>query len=137
MQAAIAALHDEADRPEDTDWPQILALYDLLEELSGNPMVTLNRAIAAAMVDGPEVGLELLRAARRRSWTGTTGWTRSVGICTRCAVTTRPPSKHFRAAARGTTSLPERDYLTTEGGRRSVVLSEAPHDLVLSLTRCQ
>jgi len=52
LQAAIAALHDEAERPEDTDWPQILALYDLLEQLSGNPMVTLNRAVAAAMLKG-------------------------------------------------------------------------------------
>ena len=60
IQAAIAALHDEADRAEDTDWQQILALYGLLEDLSGNPMVKLNRAIAAAMVHGPDAGLELL-----------------------------------------------------------------------------
>ena len=60
LQAAIAALHDEVDRPEDTDWPQILALYGLLENLSGNPMVKLNRAIAAAMVQGPDAGLKLL-----------------------------------------------------------------------------
>ena len=60
LQAAIAALHDEVDRAEDTDWPQILALYGLLEDLSGNPMVKLNRAIAAAMVDGPDAGLKLL-----------------------------------------------------------------------------
>jgi predicted RNA polymerase sigma factor len=61
LQAAIAALHDEAARPEDTDWPQILALYGLLERMADNPMVTLNRAIAMAMVQGPAAGLALLR----------------------------------------------------------------------------
>ena len=53
-------MHDEAPRAEDTDWPQILALYGVLERMSDNPMVTLNRAIAAAMVHGPAAGLELL-----------------------------------------------------------------------------
>ena len=68
LQAAIAAVHDEAARAEDTDWPQILALYGLLERMSDNPMVTLNRAIAAAMVHGPAVGLELLdRSGGRRT----------------------------------------------------------------------
>ena len=62
LQAAIAAVHDEAPRAEDTDWPQILALYGVLERLSDNPMVALNRAIAAAMVHGPAAGLELLEA---------------------------------------------------------------------------
>ena len=71
LQAAIAAVHDEAARAEDTDWPQILALYGLLKRMSDNPMVALNHAIAVAMVDGPAAGLELLaaldarRAARR------------------------------------------------------------------------
>src|SRR5206468_1480883 len=60
LQAAIAAVHDEAPRAQDTDWPQILALYGLLERMTNNPMVTLNRAIAAAMVDGPAAGLALL-----------------------------------------------------------------------------
>ena len=53
-------MHDEAARAEDTDWPQILALYGLLERMSDNPMVTLNHAIAAAMVHGPAAGLALL-----------------------------------------------------------------------------
>jgi RNA polymerase sigma factor (sigma-70 family) len=60
LQAAIAAVHAEAERAEDTDWPQILALYRLLERLSPNPMVTLNHAVAVAMVHGPRAGLELL-----------------------------------------------------------------------------
>src|SRR5690606_30669567 len=62
VQAAIAAVHDEAPRAEDTDWPQILALYGLLERMAPNPVVTLNRAVAAAMVHGPEAGLALLGA---------------------------------------------------------------------------
>ncbi|CAM5454076.1 sigma-70 family RNA polymerase sigma factor [Streptomyces tanashiensis] len=60
IQAAIAAVHDEAGSPEATDWPQILALYELLESTGPNPMVTLNRAVAVAMVHGPRAGLELL-----------------------------------------------------------------------------
>ena len=62
LQAAIAAVHDEAARAEDTDWPQILAFYDLLRGFSDNPMVALNQAIAAAMVHGATKGLELLDA---------------------------------------------------------------------------
>jgi predicted RNA polymerase sigma factor len=60
VQAAIAAVHDEAPTADDTDWLQILALYDVLAALAPNPMVTLNRAVARAMVLGPEAGLELL-----------------------------------------------------------------------------
>ncbi|BBH70317.1 RNA polymerase sigma24 factor [Actinoplanes sp. OR16] len=60
LQAAIAAIHDEATRAEDTDWEQILALYGMLHALSPNPMVTLNRIVALAMVSGPEAGLAAL-----------------------------------------------------------------------------
>jgi predicted RNA polymerase sigma factor len=60
LQAAIAAIHDEAPRVEDTDWAEILALYQLLEAISPNPMVTLNRIVAVSMVDGPAVGLAAL-----------------------------------------------------------------------------
>src|SRR5262249_43835208 len=60
LQAAIAAVHDEAARAEGTDWPQIRALYELLKRMSDNPMVVLNHAIAAAMVHGPAAGLKLL-----------------------------------------------------------------------------
>ena len=61
LQAAIAALHDEAPSTAETDWPQILALYTVLERIAGNPMVTLNRAIAIAMVHGPAAGLDILK----------------------------------------------------------------------------
>jgi RNA polymerase sigma factor (sigma-70 family) len=60
LQAQIAALHDQAPGAEDTDWREIAALYGLLERMTGNPMVSLNRAIAIAMVDGPSAGLSLL-----------------------------------------------------------------------------
>ena len=60
VQAAIAAVHDQSVSNEDTNWVQILLLYNWLERLTGNPMVTLNRAVAVAMVDGPAAGLALL-----------------------------------------------------------------------------
>lgn len=53
-------MHDEAERAEDTDWRQILGLYDLLERLAPSPVVSLNRAVAVAMADGPRAGLDLL-----------------------------------------------------------------------------
>lgn len=60
LQAAIAALHDRAPTAAQTDWPQILALYGVLEQLTRSPVVTLNRAVAAAMADGPSAGLAIL-----------------------------------------------------------------------------
>ena len=69
LQAAIAALHCQAARAEDTDWPQILRLYDLLERLQPSPIVSLNRAVAVAMVEGPQAALAVIDslAATRRS----------------------------------------------------------------------
>jgi predicted RNA polymerase sigma factor len=60
VQAAIAALHARAPRPEDTDWPQIAALYEALERMTPTPVVALNHAVAVAMADGPERGLRLV-----------------------------------------------------------------------------
>ena len=113
LQAAIAALHDEAERPEDTDWPQIFALYGLLEDLSGNPMVTLNRAIAAAMVDGPSVGLAMLKPLDDKL-AGHYRLDAVRGHLYEMLGDTETAADHFRAAARRTTSLPEREYLTTK-----------------------
>jgi RNA polymerase sigma-70 factor (ECF subfamily) len=62
IQAAIAAVHCQASRPEDTDWPQIVALYDLLERVQPSPVVSLNRAVAVAMVEGPKSALRLVDA---------------------------------------------------------------------------
>jgi predicted RNA polymerase sigma factor len=60
LQAAIAAVHDEAANAEDTDWRQILGLYQLLAQVAPGPMVTLNQAVAVGMVHGPRAGLDLL-----------------------------------------------------------------------------
>jgi RNA polymerase sigma-70 factor (ECF subfamily) len=62
LQAAIAALHCQASRPEATDWPQIVRLYDVLERVQPSPIVSLNRAAAVAMVDGPRAALALVDA---------------------------------------------------------------------------
>ncbi|HSK95799.1 MAG TPA: DUF6596 domain-containing protein [Euzebyales bacterium] len=62
LQAAIAAVHDQAPSHDDTDWSQILALYEVLDRISANPIVTLNRAVATSMVHGPEAGLQLVDA---------------------------------------------------------------------------
>ena len=113
LQAAIAALHDEVDRPQDTDWPQILALYGVLEELSGNPMVTLNRAIAVAMVKGPQAGLDLLRPLDAKL-PGHYRLDAVRGHLCEMLGDAAAAADHFSAAARRTTSLPERDYLTTK-----------------------
>jgi predicted RNA polymerase sigma factor len=60
LQAAVAAIHDQAPTYDDTDWNQILALYNVLNRISTNPIITLNRAVATAMVEGPDAGLEIL-----------------------------------------------------------------------------
>jgi RNA polymerase sigma-70 factor (ECF subfamily) len=60
VQAAIAAIHCKAERPEETDWRKILQLYDLLERMQPTPVVSLNRAVAVAMVEGPRAGLQAL-----------------------------------------------------------------------------
>jgi RNA polymerase sigma factor (sigma-70 family) len=116
LQAAIAALHDRAPRAEDTDWPQILALYGLLEQLTGNPVVTLNRAVAAAMAEGPEVGLAVLDTVHERL----EGHYRLDAVrahLLEMAGDTDGALAHYRAAADGTTSLPERRYLVKRAAR--------------------
>jgi RNA polymerase sigma factor (sigma-70 family) len=118
LQAAIAALHDEAARAEDTDWPQILALYTVLKGLSDNPMIALNHAIATAMVDGPAGGLQLLEAldqdARMRNHF------RLLAVrahLMEMAGDHQAAIAHYRAAAGRTTSIPERNYLMAQAGR--------------------
>ena len=118
LQAAIAAVHDEAARAEDTDWPQILALYDLLKRMSDNPMVMLNHAIAAAMVHGPNRGLELLNALDAEG--RLTGHHRLDAVrahLLELAGDHQAAITHYRIAASRTTSLPERNYLATQAAR--------------------
>jgi RNA polymerase sigma factor (sigma-70 family) len=112
LQAAIAAVHAEATRAKDTDWRQILALYTLLEQVEPNPIITLNRAVALAMVEGPRAGLELLTtldsderltdhhrlAAVRAHLLEMAGERDAARI-------------QYRDAARRTTSAPEQHYL--------------------------
>lgn len=120
VQAAIAAVHDEAPSTEATDWPQILALYDLLLEMSDNPMVALNRAIAAAMVHGATAGLELLEALDGdRRIAGHYRMDAVRGHLLERVGRREAALSHYRRAAEGTASLPERNYLLTRAARLS------------------
>ncbi len=118
LQAAIAAIHDEAPRAEETDWPQILALYELLERLTPSPMVTLNHAVAAGMARGPQAGLDLLRTLDTDD--------RLAGNHRLDAVRAHllemagdyvGARSSYRTAARRTTSLPEKRYLEMRAAR--------------------
>jgi RNA polymerase sigma factor (sigma-70 family) len=120
LQAAVAAVHDEAARPEETDWPQIVALYGLLERMSDNPMVKLNRAIAVAMVQGPPAGLALLDALDRDGRLA--GHHRLDAVrahLLEMAGDHQGAIAHYRAAASRTTSLPEQRYLIARAARLS------------------
>ncbi|MFE6784220.1 RNA polymerase sigma factor [Streptomyces sp. NPDC057680] len=118
LQAAIAAVHDEAETAGATDWPQILALYELLERTGPNPMVTLNRAVALAMVEGPAAGLALLdelardkRLARHHRLLATRAHLLELLGENEAA------AEAYREAARRTTSAPERRHLTGRARR--------------------
>jgi RNA polymerase sigma factor (sigma-70 family) len=116
VQAAIAALHDQSPSNAGTDWSDILSLYDLLERMTGNPMVTLNRAVAAAMVDGPGAGLALLDGLDERL--GDHHRLHSVRAhLLELAGDTDAAMFEFRAAAARTTNLREQHYLTTKAAR--------------------
>jgi predicted RNA polymerase sigma factor len=118
LQAAIAAVHDEAPRAEDTDWPQILALYELLERVAPNPMVTLNHAVAVAMVRGPRAGLDLLAtldADERMSAHHRLDAVRAHLL--EMAGDHDAARATYRSAARRTTSLPEQRYLEARAAR--------------------
>jgi RNA polymerase sigma factor (sigma-70 family) len=115
LQAAIAAIHDEAARPEDTDWPQILILYGLLHALAPGPMVTLNRIVASAMVHGPETGLAALEELTDAPTRHRTAAVRAHLL----EMTGDRAGAHeqYRLAARLTLSLPEQRYLSSRAAR--------------------
>jgi RNA polymerase sigma factor (sigma-70 family) len=118
LQAAIAAVHDEAERAEATDWPQILALYDLLKRMSDNPMVLLNHAVAAAMVHGPAAGLDLLNALDHDARLASHHRLDAVRAhLLELAGDHIAAIAHYRAAAKKTASIPERNYLLTQAAR--------------------
>jgi len=112
LQAAIAAVHDEAERVEDTDWAQVVALYELLDQISPNPMATLNHSVALAMVHGPTAGLDLLttlnddpRVCQHHLFYAVEGHLLDM------AGNYAAASEAFETAARGTASQPEKRYL--------------------------
>jgi predicted RNA polymerase sigma factor len=116
-------VHDEATRADDTDWPQILALYELLKRMSDNPMITLNHAVAAAMVHGPRKGLELLspldsdaRLAEHHRLDAVRAHLLEMAGDKEAAIT------HYRMAASRATSLAERNYLMMQAAK----LNETP-----------
>jgi len=118
LQAAIAAVHDEAPRAEDTDWPQILMIYRLLDQAWPNPVVRLNQAIALAMVRGPRAGLELLATldADERMANGH----RLLAVRAHLLEMAGEFDAAYQAyelAGRRTTSLPERRYLEARAER--------------------
>ncbi len=117
-QAAIAAIHDDAQEAAETDWAQILYWYGELERLTGNPMVTLNRAVALAMVEGPAAGLALLasvddRLPRHYRLDAVRAHLHEMAGDEALALA------HFRAAAARTTSTAEQQYLLTQAARLS------------------
>jgi len=118
LQAAIAAVHGEAERAEDTDWPQILAIYGVLKGLSDNPMIALNHAIATAMVDGPAAGLDLLRDLDADGRMKNHHRLHAVRAHLLEKAGDREGAiAHYRSAAGRTTSIPERNYLMAQAGR--------------------
>lgn len=113
LQAAIAAAHDIAPRVEDTDWDRILATYRRLERLTDNPVVTLNRAVATAMVHGPDAGLALLETVEL-------GGHRPDAVrahLLELAGDVDGAVRHYDAAAARTTNTPEQRYLLTRAAR--------------------
>ncbi|MFI7210835.1 RNA polymerase sigma factor [Micromonospora maritima] len=118
VQAAIAAVHAEAPTAATTDWPQIVALYRVLARIAPNPMVTLNQAVAVAMVDGPRAGLALL--APLDADDRTAGHHRLAAVrahLLELAGDRVAARAAYLAAARATTSLPERRYLEVRAAR--------------------
>jgi predicted RNA polymerase sigma factor len=118
LQAAIAAAHDRARRAEDTDWGEILALYGLLEGVAPGPMVALNRAVAAAMANGPETGLALLAEVEPQL----EGHHRVHAVRAHLLELSGDRAgahAEYRRAAALTASLPEQRYLTRRAARLS------------------
>jgi predicted RNA polymerase sigma factor len=120
LQAAIAAVHDDAPSAEDTDWAQIVALYELLETVTPNPMVTLNHAVAAAMANGPQAGLAMLEKLDSDDRVADHHRLAAVRAhLLEMAGENAAARDAYRLAARRTTSLPERRYLEGKADRLS------------------
>ncbi len=123
LQAAIAALHDEAGSVEETDWRQILALYSVLKRMTDNPMVAVSHAIAKAMVDGPNAGLALLEPLMTNGrLQGNHRLDAARAHLLERAGKLGAAEDVYRAAASKTTSAPERNYLLLKAARLRKVL---------------
>ena len=121
LQAAIAALHDQAASTEQTDWAQIHALYGLLERMGDNPMVSLSRAVAAAMVEGPEVGLRLVDTiAQDPRLQGSYRVDAVRAHLYERAGQQALALEHYQRAAERTASLPEKNYLLSKAAHLSL-----------------
>ena len=118
LQAAIAAVHDEAADTGSTDWPQILGLYDLLVRLAPNPMTMLNRAVAVGEVHGPAAGLDVLAALQpdRRLSSHHRFYATRAHLLEQAGDPVAAAAD-YRAAASRATSLPERQYLAAQASR--------------------
>jgi RNA polymerase sigma factor (sigma-70 family) len=117
LQAAIAAAHDTAASAEQTDWEQVLSLYGLLAKVVDSPVVALNRAVAAAMVEGPAAALALLEPLDH-PLEGNYRLDAVRGHLYELLGDHRRAAEHFRRAARRTTSLPEQRYLSAKAALR-------------------
>jgi predicted RNA polymerase sigma factor len=118
LQAAIAAVHAEATRPEETDWPQIVALYGLLQRHAPSPMVTLSQAVAVAMVDGPRAGLALIEPLAQDSRLATHHRLPAVRAhLLELAGDSDAARAAYLVAARQTVSQPEQHYLRSRADR--------------------
>jgi RNA polymerase sigma factor (sigma-70 family) len=118
LQAAIAAVHDEAPSASETDWPQILALYEVLERVSPGPVITLNRAVALAMVNGPRAGLALLGTLDSDARMAHTHRLDAVrGYLLELAGDPVAARESYQRAARMTASIPEQRYLALRAAR--------------------
>jgi predicted RNA polymerase sigma factor len=116
VQAAIAAVHDQAPCAEDTDWREIVALYGLLERMTANPMVSLNRAIATAMADGPAAGLAMLQALAQQL-DGHHRYHSTRAHLLEMAGEPDDAGAEYDVAAARTASLPEQRYLIRRAAR--------------------
>jgi RNA polymerase sigma factor (sigma-70 family) len=118
VQAAINAVHDEAKTADDTDWPQLLALYGVLRGMTDNPMVALNHAVAFAMVHGPTAGLDLLTTLAADKRIATHHRLHAVRAhLLEMAGNQAAAAEEYRTAAARTASMPERRYLTLRAAR--------------------
>jgi RNA polymerase sigma factor (sigma-70 family) len=135
LQATIAAVHAGAARAEDTDWPQIVALYELAEALDPNPIVTLNHAVAAGMAHGPQAGLALLSPLETDS--RLSGHHRLHAVrahLLEMAGDHEAARESYQTAARLTTSVPEQNYLQdramrlAQGTRSGKPATPGPND---------